>query len=134
MPNDCVTVARRWFEEVWNQRRAETIDELLTAESVCYADDGPITGPHEFRERMYAPLLAAFPDVRVTIEGTLVEGTNVVVRWTATGTHTGNGLGFPPSGKPIVLRGITWLHIPGGKLMEGWQYSNMRDVIRGLAE
>jgi predicted ester cyclase len=134
MANEIVAVARRWFEEVWNQRRAETIDELLTPESVCHAEDGPITGLDEFRQRMYAPLLAAFPDIRVTIEDTLAEGSQAVVRWTATATHSGNGFGIGPTGKAVSFQGITWLRIVGGKLMEGWQQSNITETIRTLAE
>jgi steroid delta-isomerase-like uncharacterized protein len=132
--NEHAAVACRWFEEVWNQRRAETIDELLTAESVCYAEDGHLTGPQQFREQMHKPFLEAFPDLRVTVEDVIADGPQVVVRWTATGTHTGTGLGFAPTGKTVNFRGLTWLCIQDGKLMKGWQSSNIPDVIRTLAE
>jgi steroid delta-isomerase-like uncharacterized protein len=134
MANEVVEVARRWFEEVWNQRRAETIDELLTPESVCHAEEGPIRGLDEFRQRMHAPLLGAFPDLRVTIENILDQGDQVVVRWTATGTHSGNGLGVVATGKAVSFRGITWLRIGGGKLREGWQHSNIPETIRTLVQ
>jgi predicted ester cyclase len=39
--------------------------------------------------------LPAFPDLRIAVEGTVAEGDEVVVRWSATGTHLGDGLGFP---------------------------------------
>jgi steroid delta-isomerase-like uncharacterized protein len=133
MADPVADVARCWFEQVWNQRRAETIDELLTSNSVCYGDDGPLIGPQAFRERMYAPFLAAFPDLRVTVEGVVAEGDHAVVRWSAEGTHTGGGLGFGPSGKAIAFRGITWLRIDGGKLAEGWQHSNIPEVPRTLS-
>jgi steroid delta-isomerase-like uncharacterized protein len=125
-------VARRWFEEVWNQRRDQTIDELLTPYSVCRTDDGPITGREEFRARMHVPLLSAFPDLRVEVEGVTGQGDDVVVRWSAAGTHSGDGLGFPASGKKVVLRGITWVRVRDGKLVEGWQSSNVREPLRGL--
>jgi hypothetical protein len=48
MENDNTALVRRWFEEVWNQRRGEVIDEMLAGESVCHADEGPIRGPREF--------------------------------------------------------------------------------------
>jgi steroid delta-isomerase-like uncharacterized protein len=131
--NENVSIARRWFEEVWNQRRAATIDELLTPASVCHGEEGPITGQDDFRERLHVPLLSALPDIRVVIEDTLVEGCQVVVRWTATGTHTGDGLGIPPSGRAVSFRGITWLRIENGKLMEGWQSSNLPETLRSLS-
>lgn len=132
--DDVIGLARRWFDEVWNQRRVETIDELLSPRSVCHGEGGPVTGPDEFRERMYAPLLAVFPDVSVTIDDILGMGDQAVIRWTATGTHTGNGLGLHPTGKLVTFEGITWIHARDGKLLQGWQSSNIAESIRRLAE
>src|SRR5258705_212282 len=126
-------VVRRWFEEVWNQRRAATVDELLTAASVCHTADGPVTGPAEVRARLYQPLLGAFPDLRVTVEDVIAEGDRVAVRWAASGTHTGHGLGFGPSGRAVTFRGMTWVRVQGGKLVEGWQWSDIPEVVRSLA-
>src|SRR5438309_1132814 len=109
MADESSAVVHRWFQEVWNERRAEAIDELMTADSVCYTDDGPMRGPQEFVQRQHAPFLAAFPDLRVVIEATLAQGEQVVVRWTATGTHTGAGLGFPATGAAVTFRGISWI-------------------------
>jgi steroid delta-isomerase-like uncharacterized protein len=133
MPHDPAAVARRWFEEVWNQRRGETIDELLSAEGLCHADHGPIRGPGEFREQMHVPFLSAFPDIRVTLEGVMADGDEVAVRWSAAGTHAGDGLGFPATGRPVALRGLTWLRVRDGKFVEGWQSSNIPEVFRSLA-
>jgi steroid delta-isomerase-like uncharacterized protein len=133
MAVDCEALARRWFEEVWNARRGEVIDELLTTESVCFAEDGPIRGPAEFRARLHQPFLAAFPDLAVEVVATLARGDEVVVRWTAVGTHTGDGLGFPPTQQRAQFQGITWLRVRDGRLVEGWQSSNIPEVVRGLA-
>ena len=86
MATDNVTLARRWFEEVWNQRRTDTIDELVAPDGVCQSESGLLRGPEEFKAKAHAPFLAAFPDLRITVEGTVSEGDQVVVRWRATGT------------------------------------------------
>lgn len=134
MAQDIIELARRWFEEVWNERREATIEELLSPESVCFGESGPVIGHVQFRQQMYAPLLAAFPDVRVAIDDILGVGDQAVVRWTATGTHTGTGLGSAPTGKPVTFQGITWIHARDGKLLQGWQSSNISETIRSLAE
>ena len=133
MSHENVAVVRRWFEEVWNQRRGETVDELVDADSVCQTDEGPMRGPGEFRARQYDPFLAAFPDLRVAVEAVLADGDQVVVRWSAAGRHTGDGLGFRPTGERVTFRGISWIHVRGGKLREGWQYSDIPAVVRALA-
>ena len=43
-------------------------------------------------------------------------------------------MGLEPTGRPVEFRGITWLRIADGKLMEGWQQTNMPGVFRSLAE
>jgi predicted ester cyclase len=78
MATSNVSLSRRWFEEVWNQRRTDTIDELLADESVSHSESGPPLGTEEFKRRMHTPLLAAFPDLRLVVEGTVAEGDRVV--------------------------------------------------------
>ena len=134
MSQDNSGLVLRWFDEVWNQRRAETIDELMTAQSVCYTDQGPMRGTEEFRALQYRPLLEAFPDLHVAVDGILADGDDVVVRWTANGTHSGAGLPIGPTMKPAVFTGISWIRVRDGKFAEGWQSSNIATVIRELAE
>jgi steroid delta-isomerase-like uncharacterized protein len=133
MSHENIALVGRWFEEVWNLRREQTIEELLTGESICYSEDGPIRGPEEFRRRQLTPFLAAFPDLRIEVEAIVAQGDQVVVRWRATGNHRGHGLGFPPTDQPVTLRGITWVRVHSGKMMEGWQHSNIPEVLRGLS-
>jgi steroid delta-isomerase-like uncharacterized protein len=133
MATENVRLAHRWFEEVWNERRTDTIDELLTAESVCDSEAGPLRGPEEFKKRAYATLLSAFPDIRVTVRGTIAEGDQVVVRWAASGTHLGDGLGFPATGRSVSFQGMTWIRYKDGKMLEGedrWNQSGLIDSLR----
>jgi predicted ester cyclase len=79
------------------------------------------------------PFLAAFPDLRVEVEATVAQGDQVVVRWSATGTHRGDGLGFRPTHEAVTFRGNTWVHVRDGMLREGWQSSNIPEITRMLA-
>jgi steroid delta-isomerase-like uncharacterized protein len=134
MTEASIAVVRRWFHEVWALRRAETIDELLSEESTCYGEsEPPMRGVAEFKARQHTPFLAAFPDLHVQLDDILAVGAQVVVRWSAVGTHTGDGLGFPPTGKSVNMHGMTWLRLEDGKLKEGWQYSTIPDTLRSLA-
>jgi steroid delta-isomerase-like uncharacterized protein len=132
-PSENIAIARRWFEEVWNQRREATIDELVTADSLCFTDNGVIRGAQQFREQMYLPFVSAFPDIRVNVEEIICQDDKVVVRWTASGCHSGNGLGFACTGRQVLFRGLTWIEIKDGKFGQGWQSSNIPEVLQGLA-
>jgi steroid delta-isomerase-like uncharacterized protein len=117
-----ISIMRRWYREVWRDRKNETIHELIAADARLRGQNGPdqeVVGPEgflEFAER----IRAAIPDTEVVIEDIFAADDKVAVRWVATGTHTGHGLGVPPSGKSLSVFGITIARIANGKIVEGW--------------
>ncbi len=123
-------LAIRWFQEVWNERRHETIDELFAADGVGHMEGGDGTIA-DFKSAR-AGLLEAFPDFSVEVEDTVAEGDHVVVRWVATGTHHGRGLGIEATGRPVTFRGMTWLKFRDGKAVEGWDSWNLGGLLTSL--
>jgi predicted ester cyclase len=97
-------LVRRWLHEVWNERRDDTVHELMDPGSVGHLEGLATRGVDEFlRARSY--LLDAFPDFRVTVDAIIADGDQVVVRWSATGTHRGQLLDVPPTGKAVAFHG-----------------------------
>jgi len=128
---DVRELGRRWFEEVWNQRRDESIDELMSADSLGHLQNGEYRGPAGFRA-MQATFLGALPDVHIEIEDILADGDRAAVRWRATGTHTGDTFGFEASKRGIDVRGTTWLIARDGKIAEGWDTWDMTGMLASL--
>src|SRR4051812_17085269 len=99
MAEEYETFMHRWFEEVWNQGREESIDELLAEDTVLNGlndpEGNPLRGTEGFKS-MHRSFLSAFPDLKVTIEDTVKEGDKIAVRCTVRATHTGEGLGITP--------------------------------------
>lgn len=88
---DNKAIVQRWFDEVWNQGREDTIDELHAPDGVSYGlggSDTEVRGPGAFKV-FFRNLRGAFPDTRVTFLETLADGNKVVVRFEVQGTHTG---------------------------------------------
>ena len=122
MSADNVALIRRWFDEVWNRGRLETIHELMAPECVGTGQGGGgvvIRGPQQF-QAFAERLRAAFPDIRVTIEDAFESGEKAVARWSATMTHRGDQLGVPATGKSVRITGISMVRIVKGKIVEGW--------------
>lgn len=132
MREQAIALVRRWFQSVWNDRQVALIDEVLSPTSLCHTDHGPVVGPDDFREKMFAPFIAAFPDLRVNVEDVIAEGDQVVVRWNGRGTHTGSAMGLEASGKPVEFHGITWIRTDGTTFKEGWQWSDIPQVLSRL--
>src|SRR5271169_3006525 len=85
---DNKAIVRRLYEEVWNKRRLEVVDELI---SPSHALNDPIVsgsqmGP-EFYKRRVVELTTSFPDLRFTIEDMITEKGKVGVSWIISGTH-----------------------------------------------
>lgn len=129
--SDPKSVARRWFEEVWNQRRDESIDELMSPDSQGHVEGGDMRGPEDFK-KMRAMFLDALPDVRMVIEDVVGEEDRVAVRWRAVGTHTGDGFGFPATRQSVDVRGTSWLVIQDGRVVEGWDTWNLGALLASL--
>ncbi|MEK6375918.1 MAG: ester cyclase [Acidobacteriota bacterium] len=128
---DARELGRRWFEEVWNARRDESIGELMTPDSIGHVEGGQYRGPEGFRE-MQRVFLSALPDVHIEIEAILADDHRAAVRWRAKGTHTGDGLGFPASNRRIDIQGTTWLVVKDGRIVEGWDTWNLGGMVASL--
>jgi steroid delta-isomerase-like uncharacterized protein len=122
MAEDNVAVVRRWFEEVWNQKRKETIRELVAADCVAHGTSetgGDLHGVEGWIE-LHARFVNAFPDMRIELHEVLASGDLVAVRWTGTMTHRGDGLGIPASGAAMKINGMGFARIVNGKVKETW--------------
>jgi predicted ester cyclase len=73
-----------------------------------------------------------FPNIERTIEDTIVQGDRVVFRHQYRGTHTGNFLGIPPTGKQVNIGGITILRLRDRKIIEEWFELNHLELMKQL--
>jgi steroid delta-isomerase-like uncharacterized protein len=135
MENQKETILHRWFEEVWNQGRAEAIDELsdagLIAHGLVDANGDEIRGVDAFKE-FYKGFRGAFPDIQVIVEATLSEGDQIAARCTVKATHTGEGIGLAPRKKPVEFTGMCWVIIKDGKIAEAWNSFDFMTMFQQL--
>jgi steroid delta-isomerase-like uncharacterized protein len=126
-------LGRRWFELVWNQGRREAIAELFAPDGVLHDGGTDTVGPDGFYP-FFDRMNAAFSGIRVNVEDSLADGDRVCVRWSCTAEHSGSGLGFPATGKPIHVTGISILRSCDNRIIEAWQnwdMLGMMEQIRG---
>ena len=123
---------RRDLEEVWNQGNLDAIDELFAADVILHeAPPGALSGAEGVKQ-VVAGYRAAFPDLHFTIEDLIAEGDRVVNRWSLTGTHKGELMGIPPSGKQVTSTGISIVRIADGKIVEIWGASDQLGLMQQL--
>ena len=113
-------VARRIVDEVWAEGRLETIDELIADDFHGWTPtNGEIKGREAFREqvKMYR---SAFPNMTMVVDLITADAEWVTTKWTASGTHTGELMGMPASGKDVTVTGIEMDRVVGGRIVEGY--------------
>jgi steroid delta-isomerase-like uncharacterized protein len=117
-----IQLMQRWFQDVWNEGRIQTVYDLLAPNGVARGQRGgesEIRGPEEF-VKFVREIRGAFPDVKLQVEDILGAGDEVVIRWSAIMTHSGDAFGVPATGKSVRVRGISIARIKDGKIIEGW--------------
>jgi steroid delta-isomerase-like uncharacterized protein len=104
---------------------AAAIDELMSPDFVNHTPMGMPPGA-EGAKLFMAMLWAGLPDCQATIHQQIAEGEYVVTRKTLTGTHTGDFMGVPPTGKRVNMEVIDILQVRNGKIVS---HSGMVDQM-----
>jgi steroid delta-isomerase-like uncharacterized protein len=133
MSDENKKIARKVMEECWNKGRTEVVDEVMSA--ACRFHD-PVfpsltSGAENFKEHIRT-CRNAFPDLKFAIEDTIAERNEVVMHWTARGTHRGPFLGMPATEKTAAVSGTTICRIDKGKIVEEWTDWNLLTLMEQL--
>ena len=123
-------VARRVFEEIFNQGKFEVADEIYAKDFVNHG----VTREIGLNEDQAAARgwRSAFPDLKMKVDKALVDGDYVTVLWSGEGTNTGEGNGLPATGKKLKGRGITIWRISGGTIREEWSEFDQMRIMQQL--
>jgi steroid delta-isomerase-like uncharacterized protein len=125
---------KRWYEQVWNQKKESAIDEMFHEGTQSHGfpeQDSVLEGPEAFKT-IHRRFCGAFPDLRVDLEQIVAEGDNVAVRWRVNATHTGDHLGFPGTGKKVILTGSTFAIVQNNKIVQGWNHMDLQGMMQKL--
>ena len=111
---------------------SKTIDEVVAPDALIRTPL-PIeaTGAGRLKE-VFGRLHRAFPDLHITTEDLIAEGDKVVARNTVTGTHQGEYMGLPRTGKAIRYNEIFICRFAGGRIAETWGVVDVLSQMRQL--
>lgn len=123
---------RRFFEEVWSTGDLSRRDEFLAA-----GYRGHIAGAAAPIDRdgwtgWFQGFRTGFPDARFTVEDMIAEGDRVAARLTMRGTHLGPMNGVPPTGRTVVVSGMSIERVAEGRIVEGWNENDALGLLQQL--
>ncbi|MGI8770859.1 MAG: ester cyclase [Acidobacteriaceae bacterium] len=118
--------------EAVNKGNLDVLREVF-APNVVDHDPAPdqAKGPDGF-VRLFTDLRSAFPDLKIAPEQMVTDEDNVAIAYTITGTHQGNFLGIPSTGKKIKARGVQIARFENGKIVERWGSSDELGILKQI--
>lgn len=124
-------VIRRFVEEVQTQHNVDRMDQLFGPD---FYDHGSLSTTHTLEEakQFFTMVFSAFPDIRAHIHDQVAEGDKVVTRKTFHGTHKGEFMGIPPTGKEVAFDVIDIFRIADGRIAEHWFVGDMMTLMQQL--
>ena len=125
------------YEQTWidglNRGDVSAADEVFTADCVIHINGSPDPnlGVEGFKQ-MVAGLLAAFPDLRFTIEDQVVAGNKVAIRWIAEGTNSAPLGTIPATGRSVRVGGLLMDRVVDGRVAERWEQWDQAGMLQQL--
>ncbi|MEW9533561.1 ester cyclase [Microbispora sp. NPDC049125] len=111
---------------------SKTIDELVEPDLLFHAPVPTGATAVQALKYVWEVLVRAFPDIHVAVEDVIAEGDKVVCSNTVTGTHQGEYLGLPPTGRSVTYREIFIFRLAGGRIAEIWGVVDLASLMRQL--
>ena len=125
-------VIRRAYEEVWNGRNVDLVDDLVAEDFLNHpAINQQQRGRQNLRDvvRIFEK---AFPDFRYEVEDVVAEGDKVAVRDVFTGTHEGDFMGIPATGNHVTMQTIHIYRFEDGRIAEHWAVRDELGMMRQI--
>ena len=123
------TIARRFVEEIFNERKTEAAKNFVTPDIIYHGMGEEVRGLEEFK-KWVAEDLSAFPDMKVTILDDFGEQNKIAIRWSLKATHEKDFADVPASHKKFEIEGAEIFHFEQDKIKEAWTIFNMPDLAK----
>jgi steroid delta-isomerase-like uncharacterized protein len=127
-----VSVVRRLTEEAFVGGKVDVVDEIVAADCVDH-DPMPGQAPGRAGQRQTCQMVVDGLSDRCTLtDDFLATGDRVVESWVFQGTHTGDFLGIPATGKQLQIRGMEIWRLADGQIVERWGVLDTGAVLEQL--
>jgi steroid delta-isomerase-like uncharacterized protein len=91
-----------------------------------------VANGREANRQFWAGFFAALPDLSATMQDLVISGDRVVGRFVYRGTHTGELMGIPASGKAVEMHSIDIWRVQDGMFVEHWDELNLMQVFQQI--
>jgi steroid delta-isomerase-like uncharacterized protein len=125
-------LSRRFNDEVKNGHRLAAIDELLDADFVNHSEIPGFPSTREGVKSFFGYFIGAFPDLKCTVHDVVAEGDKVVDYFTLSGSHQGEFMGIPATGKHVEFQGMHIFAMRNGRITDHWNVLDLMCLMTQL--
>jgi steroid delta-isomerase-like uncharacterized protein len=125
-------IVLRFWQEVFNGRKLEEIDKYFAEDYVYHGAAGQDIRGREGLKQFLSVYFKAFPDLHAEVEDIFGEGDKVLSRAWCRGTHKGDLMGMPPTGKQIAIRVICADRLSGKRIAESFELPDLFGMMQQL--
>lgn len=129
---EMIALHERHNEEELNRGNLEVVDEIFAQNYVRHVVGLPEIAGREAEKQFAATVRTGFPDIHFTVKERIVEGDKVFVRWSARGTHQGEYMGIPATGKSMEVTGMVIHQMVSGQIQESWDCFDSLSMLQQL--
>ena len=124
--------AQNFIEKGLNQKDMSAFEAYFSPDLIDHALPPGLPSGLEGRKMFGSALLAAFPDLHVHVEDLVTDGEKIVTRYSVHGTHKGELMGIPPTGKAVSIGGIAIDRFENGQSIEHWEFYDQMGMMQQL--
>ena len=129
---DNKALTQRFIDEVFNQGNLATLDELVDDGFVEHEEFPGISADKAGLKTFVTTLRDAFPDLRFEIVAMVADGDEVWIQNISRGTHKGEWMGIPATGKSIEVQAIDRVRVRDGRMVEHWGVTDVMTMMQQL--
>jgi steroid delta-isomerase-like uncharacterized protein len=125
-------LVKKFISDIWNRGEVDLIPSVCHPSLRFNGHVGMDRVGHEGFARMVTTVRDALSDYHCEVHSMVVESTKAFCRLRFTGKHTGNLLGYPPTGKTVAWMGASEFTCKNGKILKVWELGDLKSLEEQL--
>jgi steroid delta-isomerase-like uncharacterized protein len=122
----------RRYREAHNANNLDALDAIVAKDVISHNPLPGLPPGLEGGKMAHNAFRASFPDIQTKTEHLVAEGDKAIEWYTASGTHTGDFMGMPPTGKKFEIASVVVYRLADGKIVETWGLNDGQTLMQQL--
>lgn len=121
-----------YMREVWDKGNPEAVAHFASEDFRRHGRPGTEPLDRSGQIERLKGFRTAFPDITIEVNAAITGDDYIAFRSTMRGSHRGELMGIPPTGRQVTVQLVDMIRVEGGQFVEQWGGPDMLDLLRQL--